>query len=339
MRARRPVWAIVLTALAGLLVACGGTPEPVPIPPRPTEAVTLAPLPAAQAPTDPRQALALVPADAETVTITNWLAIRQAAGHDGLTSEDLMVDRRDFWDKAASTSVLLTDGLLVEENSLFMLDYDFTQEDVDFEVRFRGPSGNGYILGFRSTLDMARVERAVQDRAGRLRGAEVWPDQFLAVKNVAEQGEPTWAADSDLIDLTSAQAESTYLHRGCLAFTEALGVDATYDDAEPILNGYDFEHQLRPLTAFSVSFSGDVATGRLGRDREDLAVRTELIDVWPRTSPVHLDDAFTGMPLFDPGSGRIGLTINNMRAAATLTLTHQLPFAICRGTPVVEEPE
>ena len=112
-----------------------------------------------------------VPAGADRLTITDLDAIRARLGVPDLTSEDLMADRQAFWDRAEREAVLLTDGLLRADNSELWLDYDFTEDDVDWEARFTGPAGPGYVLGFRPDLDMAKVRAAVDAGVGPLAGA------------------------------------------------------------------------------------------------------------------------------------------------------------------------
>ncbi len=169
------------------------------------------------------------------MTITDLDAIRARLGVPDLTSEDLMTDRQAFWDRAEREAVLLTDGLLRADNSELWLDYDVTEDDVDWEVRFSGPDGGGYVLGFRPDQDMSRVQAAVDAGVGPLDGATVWPDLHLLTYGVAEEGDPVWASDPDLVDLVPDPAESTYLRQGCIPFAEALGTDATFEDQDAVL--------------------------------------------------------------------------------------------------------
>src|SRR5215207_7770630 len=75
-----------------------------------------------------------VPAEAEYLTITDLDAIRTRLGVPDLTSQDPMTDRQAFWDRAEREVVLLTDGLLRADNSELWLDYDVTEDDVDWEA-------------------------------------------------------------------------------------------------------------------------------------------------------------------------------------------------------------
>ena len=282
-------------------------------------------------------ALVLVPADAEVVTVTDLDAIRARLGVPDLTSADLMTDRQAFWDRAERTTVLLTDGLLRADNSELWLDYDVTEDDVDWEARFTGPSGPGYVLGFRPDQDMAKVQAAVDAGVGPLAGATVWPDLHLLTLGVAEEGDPVWASDPDLVGLLQEPAESAYLRRGCIPFADALGTDATFEDQEAVLAKHDVAG-LDDLPAVAVSFGDDVATAWLGPGRDDLFDRADLLADWPTTGPIGFPDGFSGLPAVDPSTGRIGLHVSNPVAAANLTLTEILPFGVCNDATPLDEP-
>lgn len=324
---------------AVLLSGCGGSGNGSAGPtatPTPTVPPSLT-LPADQPPRDPYLTLALVPASAEAVTITDYDAIRARLGLPDLTSDDLMTDRTALWERAQQEAVLLNVGVLREENSLFMLDYGFTQDDVDFETRWSGPDGAGFVIGFRPDQDMAEVQAAVKDGAGPLEGAEVMAEEHLVVRGVADPGALVWASTAGLSDLTDEAAESTYFSKACLPVREALGPDATFEDQDALVSRLDPTY-LRPLEAWSVTFTGDVVTARLGVDRIDLHQRANLVELWPTTGSIGVEDAFAGSPVADPGTGRLGLQVRNPVAAATLTLTGQLPFAVCNEVLPFEEP-
>jgi len=269
------------------------------------------------------------------LTVTDFDAVRARLGVPDLTSDDLMTDRSAFWERADREAVLLTGGLLREDGSRFMLDHGFTQDDVDWEAHFTGPDGAGWVLAFRPDLDMRRVRGALGEDA--LTGATVLADQHLVVKGVADEGERVWAMDPVFADLTAADAESTYFQKGCVPVRTALGPDATYDDQAALVAQQDPTY-LRPLEAFTVSFGDQVATARLGVDRIDLHARADLVDIWPTTGPIGIGDAFEGLAVADPGTGRIGLRVTNPVAAANLTLAETLPFAVCNEVEPFEEP-
>lgn len=304
-------------------------PEPSPTIPSALE------LDEGEPPRDPRQALALVPASATVLTITDFDAIRARVGANDLNSDSLMADRNAFWERAGRESVLLTDGLLREDNSVFMLDHGFTQDDVDWEAHFTGPDGAGYAVAFRPDLDMDRVRGALKEKA--LAGATLLDEEHLLVKGTADPGDAVWAMDPSLRKLTETGAESTYLRKGCVPVQTALGADATYEDQAALVEVADPTY-LRPLESFSVSFGDQVATARLGVDRTDLHERAHLVGLWPDTGGIGLEAGFEGLAVADPGTGRIGLRVVDPVAAATFTLAEMLPFAVCNEVLPFEEP-
>ncbi len=305
--------------------------------PAPSPTASVAPLTPDVALRPDVAALALVPADAEYVTITDLDAIRARLGVPDLTSEDLMTDRQAFWDRAEREAVLLTDGLLRDDASELWLDHDLGEDDVDWEARFTGPSGAGYVLAFRPDQDMAKVQRAVDAGVGPLDGATVWPDLHLLVQGVADEGDPVWASDPDLVGLVAAAAETTYLRRGCIPMDEALGTDATIEDQDAVLAQHD-PTGFESLSVVAISYGDDVATAWFAPGRDDLFDRAALLEDWPTTGSIGWSDGFTGTPAVDPSTGRIGLQVTNPVAAANLTLSDILPFGLCNEVTPIAEP-
>lgn len=338
---RAPLGPIIAAVL--LLPGCSsatdeGSGDPV----APVPAPTTIPgpfLPSTDTPVrDPRTVLSMVPADASALTVTDWDAIRARLGFNDLTSNDTMTERSEFWERAGQSSVLLSRGLLREDNSRLMLDFGFTQDDVDWEARFSGPGGaSGYVLAFRPGQDMTQVQAAVEAKVDAVRGARVLPEQRLLVSGVAAQGDRVWAMDPTWLGLTGELGETSYFRQGCVPVTDALGPDATSEDLDALLTQMDPTY-FRPLEAFSIEFAGQVATARLGVDRMDLHDRADLAEIWPTTGPVHFAEGFDGLPVADPPTGRIGLRITDPLAAAELTLTETLPFAVCNEVLPIPEP-
>lgn len=338
MTLTRPVLAGLLAASL-LLSGCGADTEPdkPAAQPSPTAIPKDLQVPADRPVHDPRRVLALVPEEADTLTVTDFDQIRDRLGYPDLTSDDLMTDRSNFWELADKGAVMLTDGLLRDQHSRLWLDYGFSQDDVDWEARFSGPDGSGYVLGFRPEQDMDEVAKAVQDGVDPLRDATVLEDQHLVVSGIADEGDPVWASDPALMHLPAVGVESIFVHKGCVPVKDALGPDATFEDQETLLSRYDVSGLL-PLDAFSVNFDDATATARTDLDRTDLLARKDLIDHWPETGPITWKDAFEGMPVADPSTGRIGWQVRNPVAAANLVLTDHLPFAVCNEVEPFEEP-
>ncbi len=280
--------------------------------------------------------LPFVPESATTLTVTDLDAVRAQLGVPELTSADLMSDRADFWRRAETEAPLLAQGLLRDDNSELMLDYGFTQDDVDLEAHFTGADGNGYVLGFRDDLDMAAVARAVRDGVGPLVGAKVLGADHLVVSGGASDPVHSWATDATVVDLVDAPAEATYVHRGCLPFNEALGPDATAEDQRAVLAGHDVARFDR-LDAFALAFGDHLATARLGPDRADLFERLHLGDDWPATQTPAFGDGF-GQGVGDPAAGRIGYVVARPPIAARLALLGTLPFAVCNEVEPIAEP-
>jgi hypothetical protein len=306
----------VLSAGLILLVASGcdgSSPAPESAQPEPSQTIPPAlELPEDEPARDPRQALSLVPESATVLTLTDYDEMRSSGGE----------------------SVPLTAGLLDSDSPAFVLEHGFSQDDAEWEVRFSGPDGTGYVVAFRPDLDMGLVRDALKENA--LRGARVLGEEHLLVKGTARDGEPVWAMDAALRTLTEVGAESTYLRRGCVPVRDALGPGATYEDQAELVAEADPTY-LRPLEAFSVSFDDQVATARLGPDRTDLHERAHLVGLWPETGGPGVHDAFEGLAVADPSTGRIGLRVVDPVTAARLTLAGKLPFAVCNEVVPFEQ--
>ena len=326
--------ALLLLCLVALsLTACDDVPPPDADAPQPP--ARLAGTPTYDAREEPAAAvLPLVPATATTLTVTDLDLVRRQLGVPDLTSDDLMTERSAFWQRAATEAPLLAHGMLRPDTSELMLDYGFTEDDVDWEAHFTGPDGNGYVLAFRPDLDMAPVARAVGAGVGALAGARVLRGPHLVVSGVAGDGAASWATDPTVVHLVGEPAEATYLHRGCLPLSDALGPDATAEDQDAVLAHQDLT-DLDELDAVAVSFGDHLATVRLGRDRTDLFDRLRLGDRWP--GDPSFGDVFA-RGVADPATGRIGYDVPQPPEAASMTLTGTLPFAVCNTVTPIPEP-
>lgn len=321
-----------LLLLGVLLAGSGCQSEPEPAPPRPVAELPPEPAPAYDDTLEPAEAvLALVPRSADVLTVTDWDRVRVQLGQPDLTSEDLMTYRFAFWERVDTQAVALTQGLLRDESSLFDLDYGFTQDDVDWEARFTGDEGTGFVLGLRPDLPLDGVRRAIEDGAGPLEGAELLPDDHLVVSGTAE--EDVWAQEDRWGPLVEEPAASAYLHRGCVPVLEALGPDADSEDLDALLAEHPVT-TLDELEAFAVTFGDHHATVRTERDRADLFERMRLGEAWPRAefAATYVNGAA------DPATGRIGYTVTRPRTAAALALLRELPFAVCNEVVPLPEP-
>ncbi len=322
-------------ALAAALSGCAEVPAPDVVDAGPP--ARLAGTPTYDPELEPAAAvLPYVPADATTLTVTDLDEVRRQLGVPDLTSADLMSDRAEFWRRAGSETPLLTEGLLRPDNSELMLDHGFTEDDVDWEARFTGEGGSGFVLAFRPDLDMDAVAGAVRAGVGPLAGATVRPAEHLVLAGVAADGAASWATDAALVGLVGERAEATYVRRGCVPFQDALGPDATAEDQEAVLARQDVR-ELDDLHGFAVSFDDHLATVRLGPDRADLFDRLHLGDGWPATDGRAFGDGFV-RGVGDPGTGRIGYAVPRPPLAARLVLTEHLPFGVCNDVTPIAEP-
>jgi hypothetical protein len=293
-------------------------------------------------------AVAMVPARASAAVFTDLDAIRERLGYADLTSASRHADRTAFAEEAPGKAVLLTDGRLADDASELERDYGFTEDDVDWELSFTGPDGvAGWVLGFRPDQDMGAVTRAVDDGAGPFGDGDVVVEGNV-VSSGAATGD-TWADDDDIMATLGRPQETLYVHAGpppCLPLTEVLGPDAGAEEQQDVLSRYDIGG-LFDFEAFSLGFTSDHALATMSyakrRGSIDAELRSELTYDWPAVDGLAFSDGF-GEAV--EGSGRrlhrdlalIDLPVRDTRAAARLTLTDLLPFAVCADTNLVPEP-
>lgn len=347
----RPAAALVV--VVACVTACAGQDSPEPTVPDQTaaggaEESTPASGPAGRAGTPAGAALFLAPNSVTHVTITDFDAIRARLGVPEMTSESLMTDRIEFWNQVPDSTVLLTDGVLREDNSLFALEYGFTQDDVDWEARWVGDTP-GLALGMRHDLDLAGVNRALGDEVEALAGAEVAEAESVVVRGAAGADAVPLAADPVVVRLADTEAESVYLRRGCIPFHDALGVDATVEHQDEVVAGHDVEGLL-PVEGIAVAFTGRNATFRVAYPADvtaeqataDLVARADLAADWPLVESITFADGFGAgdaeEPRYEDGVGELDLQVSMPGAAATLALTDLLPVGVCNEVPPMAEP-
>jgi hypothetical protein len=322
-----------------------GAPTTAPAPSTSSPAPVTTPPPVAVAPA--LNALAATPEGATHLTVTDFDALRARLGVPDLSSEDLMTDRLEFWRRVPTSTVLLTDGLLREDNSLFDLRYGFTQDDVDWEAHWAGER-SGFVLGLRPDLDLAPVERAVADAVPVLAGAEVLRD-LSAVRGGDVAGERAWLDDAGLVELAHVEAESLLVRRGCVPFLDALGVDATVEDLDPLLADHDVTGLLE-VEAVALAFTGTRATVRLlypagvGEQEvlDDLGARVALAADWPVVESIGFPDGFAvdRAEVLGPDGrvGEVAYPVTNPTAAANLALADLVPLGVCSEPGDLAEP-
>jgi hypothetical protein len=325
---------LAVATLALFTAGCGRDIPPPDVQPSPVHSPTTTAHPLFDAGLEPAEAaLAMVPGSATTVTVTDFDEIRRDLGVPDLTSDDPVSDRFGFWERARMESPLLADGMLRADNSEFLLDYGFTQDDVDWEAHFTGPDGNGYVVAFRPDLDLGAVSRAVDAGAGPLEGAHVIADDHLLVAGTAEEGEGVWATDPTWTGLVGGPAQATYLRRGCIPLNDALGPEAGAEEQQELLAKHPVAN-LDDLPGFALAFGDHNATVRMAPNRDDLFDRLDLGRDWPVPG---FGSAFRS-GVGDPTTGRIGYEVPRPAQAAALTLLEELPFAVCNEVTPIAEP-
>lgn len=312
-----------LLASAALVAGCSSDPEPVyqdgPAP----EAVvsdydeSLEPSAAV---------LALVPTEADTVMITDFEQARLALGF-GTGEEAAPEDRAKFWRRLPRTAALSM-GILRPADDRLREEFKISQDDVAWEATYLdGSDGTtGWVLAFRRTTSMAAVARAVKAEVGPLRGAVVDVDRRLVTSTTPPEATASWGADPTLVALGGREAISTFLTRECLSFDSIFGAGMQEQLAAApaaALRAVD------ELDSFAVALGTELATVLLGANRSDAFDRARLAEIMPPTDPEF--PLVMSRPVADPSSGRLGYTLSDPAAAAELTRTGHLPFAVCRG--------
>lgn len=324
-RVRRGVTAALIAGSLASALLVGGCSEEKgePVFPPETDAVTASP---AYDPTlEPAAAvLALVPAEATVLTVTDYHRLRLQLEAPDLTSADPPRQRARFWRAVDSGTAALNPGMLRPVGARLAEDYGFTQDDVLWEAHYRGDGVEGWVLKLRDDLDMGGVRRAVDDGVGPLTGARIAAEARVIGVGTANDPGQSWAADETLTALVGLPAVATYVERSCIPFDDAFGPGVR----EQLASGPAADvAELDELGPFAVAFGGDLATARLGGARGDVFARARLADTLPESEPSF--GAGFQRAVADPASGRIGYALGNPRVAAILTLDRRLPFAIC----------
>jgi hypothetical protein len=307
--------------LAGLTLAgCSDDPEPYYPPDADTAAVSTEYDPALE---PSAAALALVPADATVLEVTDFDQLRLILGFGGLSSDSDEQERDRFW-REAGDAPTFSDGLLRPVDVQLREEYGFSQDDVAWEAHYGAGEATEWIIAFHDDVRMDDVRRAVTYGVGPLEGAELDVDRHLASSAPPPAGEESWAAESDLHELVGEAAAATYVERGCLPFDTVFGAGMLDQLAEAPAARLQM---LDPLEAFSVSFGGEVVTVRLGEDRSDAFDRLRIAEVMPRTRP-EFGMAY-GRGVADPSGGRLGFDLARPESAIELVEGRHLPFAVC----------
>ncbi len=208
----------------------------------PSPPARLAGTPSYDAHEEPAEAvLPLVPATATTLTVTDLDGVRRQLGVPGPDQRRPDVGPLGVLGAGRGPRPRCSrDGMLREDTSELMLDYGFTEDDVDWEAHFTGPDGNGYVLAFRPGPGHgARSPARSRPGSGRSAGAGCCAATHLVVSGVADDGAASWATDPAVVHLVGEPAEATYLRRGCVPLADALGPEATAEEQDAVLARHD----------------------------------------------------------------------------------------------------
>ena len=268
-------------------------------------------------------ALALIPADATVLTVTDFDQLRLSLGFGTLDGTSPEAERARFW-RATTQSPTLSTGVLRPVDGQLRGTYGFGQDDVSWEARYGTDGLDGWVLALHDDVALDGVRRAIEEEVGPLAGATLDAERALVSSAPLPEGDDSWAADGDLASLVGERASATYVERGCVPFDDVFGEGMREELAEAPAAELD---GLEPLEGFSVAFGAEVITVRLGEDRPDVFTRLGLAEVMPRTRPEFGVGYTRGVA--DPSTGRLGFDLGNGADAAELALGRHLPFAVC----------
>ena len=265
--------------------------------------------------------LPLVPVDATTLEVTDFDQLRLTLGFGALDRESPQRDKDRFW-AAVARAPTLSDGLLRPAADQ-LTTYDFGAEDVAWEATYSG-GAEGWVIAFHDDVPMDQVEAAIRDGVGPLAGAVLDSDRLLVTSAEPPEGDDSWAALEEAVNLVGQEANATYVDRGCLAFDTVFGPGMEAQLAEGPRAALA---ALDPLDGFSVALGTDLVTVRLGPLRNDAFDRLRLADVMPAIRPEFGAGFSRGVA--DPSSGRLGYDLQRPAAATELIADQHLPFAVC----------
>lgn len=311
---------LVGALLAGVALALSGCAHGQPPPAMPSAAAEPTAVPSYDATLPPARAvLALVPAAATTVELTDFTTIRRQVGLPELTSGSSAADRAAFAQRAPADTALLSPGLLRPVDARLRASYGFGQDDVAWEARFSGGGRSGWVLSLRPGVDPAEVRRAVAAGVGPLRGARLDAADRLVTHGVRPTGDPVWGSDPAWARLLPGTGEAFVLRRTC--------EDASALPGPP---GHAAPRTLQPLGPTALTFGDHVATIRMSRNRDDLFARLALARRWPLAGGRRFGEVFRD-GVGDPAGGRIGFVVPRPARAVSLLRAAVLPYDVCGG--------
>lgn len=311
-------WLLPGVAVAAALAGCTGNDEPIYQPDPDASAFSTEYDPDLE---PSAAALALVPAEATTLEVTDFDQLRLTLGFGELDRRSPQSERDKFW-RAVSRAPSLSSGLLrPAEDELEP--YGIGPDDVAWEATYAG-GVNGWVISLHDNTPVERVRAAIADRIGPLAGAVLDDERRLVSSTELPVGDESWAAIDGVPELVGQEANATYVERACLPFDTVFGRGMKAQLAEApraTLKSLD------PLDGYSVALGTELVTARLGEARLDAFARLRLSEVMPATRPEFGRGFARGVA--DPASGRLGFDLQSPQAAIELVEDRHLPFAVC----------
>ena len=267
--------------------------------------------------------LPLIPQDATVLEVTDFDQLRLVLGFGELDGESPAADRARFWNEVGGAATF-SSGLLRPDDARLRKDFGFGEDDVSWEAQYGDGDVSSWIIALHQNVAPDGVQRAIKAKVGVLAGATFDPSRNLISSGTLASGEESWATEPDIQAVVGEPATATYVSTACLPFDTVFGAgmhDQLAASSEAELQKLD------DLGPFSVSFGGELATVRLGEDREDAFDRLRIADVMPPTHP-EFGLAFD-RGVADPAGGRLGYGLARPATAIDLTEAQHLPFAVC----------
>ncbi|QYJ03249.1 hypothetical protein KUV85_13005 [Nocardioides panacisoli] len=312
---RSTVLAVVLLGLA----ACSEQAEPFYAPSGDEPPVLTAYDPALE----PSAAvLPLVPLDARRLEVTDFDQLRLTLGFGELDGSSPQGDRDRFWRRLPRTAAL-TEGLLRPFEDRLRENFSLGQDDVAWEASY-SDGAQGWVLAFHGDLPSARIRRAIQAGVGPLQGATLDAKHNLVTSGEVPDAESSWGSDSAAVLLGGREANASYLERGCVPLEDLYGddiVDRLEGKAERDVASLD------ELDHYAVHLGRELATVRLGDEREDAFTRLRLASHLPQLDP-EFGRVFDG-GVASPLDGELGYRMTRPARAASWVEDRTLPFAAC----------
>lgn len=265
--------------------------------------------------------LALVPAEASTLEVTDFDQLRLTLGFGSLDGRSPAPQRARFW-RALENAATLSQGLLRPDEAE-LEPYGFGPDDVAWEATY-GDGADGWVIAFHDDVALGEVQQAIRADVGLLSGAVLDLERALVTSAEAPEGDDSWAAIEEVVGLVGQSANATYVERACLPFDTVFGAGMEEQLADAPRAALD---ALDPLEGFSVAVGAELVTVRLGEERADAFDRLRLAEVMPAIRPEFGAGFARGVA--DPSTGRLGYDVQRPSAVAELIADRHLPFAVC----------